>query len=51
MVAVTFVKVEHRRSDDLLGLGQAAPRLSWVSETDVPFEYAATAVAPSALRR
>jgi alpha-L-rhamnosidase len=36
VVAVTFVKVEHRRNDDLLGLGQAAPRLSWVSETEVP---------------
>ena len=26
--------VEHRRDDDLLGIGQAAPRLSWTTSTD-----------------
>ena len=30
------VTVEHRRPDDLLGLGQAAPRLSWATSTDAP---------------
>jgi alpha-L-rhamnosidase len=28
--------VEHRRDDDRLGLGEAAPRLSWVTATDEP---------------
>jgi alpha-L-rhamnosidase len=33
---VAISKVEHRQVGDLVGLGEAAPRLSWVTETDEP---------------
>jgi alpha-L-rhamnosidase len=35
-VDVRIVKVEHRQVDDLLGVGETMPRLSWVTTTDVP---------------
>ena len=34
--AVTAVRFEHRRVGDGLGIGVAAPRLSWITETDAP---------------
>jgi alpha-L-rhamnosidase len=33
---VTPVRFEHRRVGDGLGIGVAAPRLSWITETDAP---------------
>jgi alpha-L-rhamnosidase len=35
-VDVRIVKVEHRQVDDLLGVGETRPRLSWVTTTAVP---------------
>ena len=34
--AVTAVRFEHRRVGDGLGIGVAAPRLSWITETNAP---------------
>jgi alpha-L-rhamnosidase len=34
--AVTAVRFEHRRVGDGLGIGVAAPRLSWITETKAP---------------
>jgi alpha-L-rhamnosidase len=33
---VTGVRVEHRRPEDALGIGEASPHLSWITETDRP---------------
>jgi alpha-L-rhamnosidase len=33
---VTGVRFEHRRVGDALGVGEARPRVSWITETDTP---------------
>jgi alpha-L-rhamnosidase len=36
VATVTAVRFEHRRVGDGLGIGVAAPRLSWITETEAP---------------